>query len=142
MNKKITETLSNPNIESPTRKRQQQQNQNKKNEQGFKNTENVLLIGCRLANSTSNLNKISRDPTLFQNHIVVQSKINSLTNATTSTITTTKTTTIPTPSTPTSGKDDAQMVDFASSIIFPLLFILFNIVYWTFYLNMDILSSN
>jgi hypothetical protein len=116
----------------------------KQEHQGFKNSENVLLIGCRLANSTSNLNKITSDSSLVQNHIVLKSQANSptTTSATTSTATTSTKVTTSLSSPPANGKDDAQMVDFASSIIFPILFILFNIVYWSVYLNMSVLSSN
>lgn len=38
--------------------------------------------------------------------------------------------------------DDAQLVDFASSFLFPLSFIIFNIIYWVVYLNMQVESSN
>jgi hypothetical protein len=138
---KISESLSNPNLANQSPKKYQKQEH-----RDFKNSENVLLIGCRLANSTSNLNKITSDPSsLVQNHIVLKSQTNSptLTNATTSTQATssTKVTTALSPPSA-NGKDDAQMVDFASSIIFPILFILFNIVYWSVYLNMSVLSSN
>jgi hypothetical protein len=34
--------------------------------------------------------------------------------------------------------DDAQMVDFVSSFLFPISFIIFNIVYWMVYLNMQV----
>lgn len=39
-------------------------------------------------------------------------------------------------------KDDAQMVDFVSSFLFPIVFIIFNIVYWMVYLNMQVESDN
>ncbi len=39
-------------------------------------------------------------------------------------------------------KDEAQMVDFVSSFLFPITFIVFNIVYWMVYLNMHIESDN
>ena len=38
-------------------------------------------------------------------------------------------------------RDDAQMVDFASCILFPTAFILFNISYWMIYLNMNVLNN-
>jgi hypothetical protein len=36
-------------------------------------------------------------------------------------------------------KDDAQMVDFVSSFAFPIMFIIFNIIYWMVYLNSKLL---
>lgn len=39
-------------------------------------------------------------------------------------------------------RDDAQMVDFASSFLFPISFIIFNIIYWMVYLNMQVESGN
>jgi hypothetical protein len=39
-------------------------------------------------------------------------------------------------------KDDAQKIDFVSSFLFPISFIVFNIVYWMIYLNMQVESSN
>ena len=39
-------------------------------------------------------------------------------------------------------RDDAQMADFISSFLFPLSFIIFNIIYWMVYLNMQVESSN
>ena len=39
-------------------------------------------------------------------------------------------------------RDDAQMVDFISSFLFPLSFIVFNIIYWMVYLNMQVESNN
>lgn len=33
-------------------------------------------------------------------------------------------------------RDDAQLVDFISSFMFPIAFIIFNIIYWMVYLNM------
>lgn len=38
-------------------------------------------------------------------------------------------------------RDDAQMVDFASSFLFPISFIIFNIIYWMVYLNMQVESG-
>jgi hypothetical protein len=38
--------------------------------------------------------------------------------------------------------DSAQMVDFVSSILFPLAFIIFNLIYWSVYLNIKIHSNN
>lgn len=35
-------------------------------------------------------------------------------------------------------RDDAQMIDFAASFIFPCAFIIFNIIYWMIYLNMHV----
>ncbi|CAF0844269.1 unnamed protein product [Brachionus calyciflorus] len=35
-------------------------------------------------------------------------------------------------------RDDAQMVDFVSSFLFPISFIIFNIIYWMVYLNMQV----
>jgi hypothetical protein len=35
-------------------------------------------------------------------------------------------------------RDDAQLVDIVSSFLFPISFIIFNIVYWITYLNMEI----
>ena len=35
-------------------------------------------------------------------------------------------------------RDDAQLVDFVSSFLFPISFIIFNIVYWMVYLNMQV----
>ena len=35
-------------------------------------------------------------------------------------------------------RDDAQMVDVVSGFLFPLAFIIFNIIYWMVYLNMEI----
>jgi hypothetical protein len=39
-------------------------------------------------------------------------------------------------------RDDAQMVDFVSSFLFPISFIIFNIIYWMVYLNMQVQSGN
>jgi hypothetical protein len=39
-------------------------------------------------------------------------------------------------------RDDAQMIDFVSSFLFPISFVIFNIIYWMVYLNMQVLSSN
>ncbi len=39
-------------------------------------------------------------------------------------------------------RDDAQMVDFLSCFLFPITFIIFNIIYWMVYLNMQVLSTN
>ena len=39
-------------------------------------------------------------------------------------------------------RDDAQMVDFVSAFLFPIVFIIFNIVYWMVYLNMQVESAN
>lgn len=39
-------------------------------------------------------------------------------------------------------RDDAQMVDFVSSFLFPISFIVFNIIYWMVYLNMQVHSGN
>lgn len=54
--------------------------------------------------------------------------------------------TTPQPATPAAPagppKDDAQMVDFVSSFLFPITFIIFNIIYWMIYLNMQVESSN
>lgn len=38
-------------------------------------------------------------------------------------------------------RDDAQMVDFISSFLFPIAFIIFNILYWMVYLNMQVMSN-
>lgn len=47
------------------------------------------------------------------------------------------------PSTPPATvRDDAQLVDFISSFMFPIVFIIFNIVYWMVYLNMHVSSGN
>jgi hypothetical protein len=46
------------------------------------------------------------------------------------------TTSTPAPLTPV--RDDAQMVDVVSGFLFPLAFIIFNIIYWMVYLNMEI----
>jgi hypothetical protein len=43
---------------------------------------------------------------------------------------------------PLPSRDDAQMVDFVSSFLFPISFIIFNIIYWMVYLNMQVLSEN
>ena len=43
---------------------------------------------------------------------------------------------------PMSLKDDAQMVDIISSFLFPISFIIFNIIYWMVYLNMQVNSGN
>ncbi len=48
----------------------------------------------------------------------------------------------PAPAPPTPSRDDAQMVDFVSSFLFPISFIIFNIIYWMVYLNMQVLSEN
>lgn len=48
----------------------------------------------------------------------------------------------PPPPPPVPPKDDAQMVDFVSSFLFPISFIIFNIIYWMVYLNMQVDSSN
>jgi len=42
------------------------------------------------------------------------------------------------PPPPLAPKDDAQMVDVVSSFLFPISFIIFNIIYWMVYLNMQI----
>jgi hypothetical protein len=39
-------------------------------------------------------------------------------------------------------RDDAQLVDFISSFLFPIAFIIFNIIYWMVYLNMQVFSGN
>lgn len=39
-------------------------------------------------------------------------------------------------------RDDAQMIDFVSSFLFPISFVIFNIIYWMVYLNMQVLSGN
>jgi hypothetical protein len=46
------------------------------------------------------------------------------------------------PAVPPRATDDAQMVDFASSFLFPISFIIFNIIYWMVYLNMQVTSGN
>ena len=38
--------------------------------------------------------------------------------------------------------DDAQKVDLVSSFLFPISFIIFNIIYWMVYLNMQVESNN
>jgi hypothetical protein len=49
----------------------------------------------------------------------------------------------PVPTLPTAPpRDDAQMVDFVSSFLFPISFIIFNIIYWMVYLNMQVQSGN
>ena len=95
----------------------------KQEHQVFKNSENVLLIGCRLANSTSNLNKITSDSSLVQNHVVLKSQANSptTTSATTSTATTSTKVTTSLSSPPANGKDDAQMVSSVSQVWWPCL---------------------
>lgn len=45
----------------------------------------------------------------------------------------------PPPPPPPASKDDAQMIDLISSFLFPISFILFNIIYWMVYLNMEVL---
>jgi hypothetical protein len=42
------------------------------------------------------------------------------------------------PAKPIVTRDDAQMIDFAASFIFPCAFIIFNIIYWVIYLNMHV----
>ena len=51
-------------------------------------------------------------------------------------------TTVTAAATPEAQKDDAQMVDFLSSFIFPIVFLIFNIIYWVIYLNMQVESNN
>lgn len=49
----------------------------------------------------------------------------------------------PTPTGPSPGppRDDAQLVDFYSSFFFPISFVIFNIIYWMVYLNMQVESG-
>ena len=41
-----------------------------------------------------------------------------------------------------SSSDAAQMIDIVSSFLFPVSFLFFNVIYWAYYLNIRITSSN
>ena len=141
-NFKVTENVnSNDSINHQNYKQHQ-------NPMGYNSSENVLLVGCRLANSSTSINK-KNNPNIVLNNNVLQTKANSsahisasMTTDEINNSTIRNKTSISSSTNINNGKDDAQMVDFASSIIFPLSFILFNIVYWSIYLNMHVLSSN
>ena len=120
---------------------------NLKHQYAAYHNEHILLVGSKLANLNVGKNKayvvqqpilaqqppIAPPPQQYQNRNHEYQRTNSMNsvyplNNTSSNSSTTNS----------NGKDDAQMVDFASSILFPIAFILFNVVYWIFYLNMQV----
>jgi hypothetical protein len=110
----------------------------------------VLAIGNRLANIRSFSKNSEKNETLLANHIILndsfktsESPINNLKKSNLPVVVldpkSEPKTHAPPPVTPTkSHKDDAQMVDFLSMFLFPVAFIIFNIVYWLYYLNMHV----
>lgn len=151
---------------------QQQLQQNKANNQKLPspiNNEKVLVIGNRLANTNSykkgenidhlhhshdaleklihpNLNhsnSIKKHP--YSNHSLHVDSAVSISGVSQQSSPVIITTPAPVASAtlPTGPpKDDAQMLDFVSSFLFPISFIVFNIIYWMIYLNMQVESSN
>jgi hypothetical protein len=102
------------------------------------------LIQPSLNNNTNNLNNSIKKTPLSNNSLHVDSAV-SMSGVSQQSIlpAVTSSPVPPQPQTPPAPpRDDAQMVDFLSSFLFPISFIIFNIIYWMVYLNMQILSTN
>ncbi len=93
----------------------------------------MLIIGNRLANEHTNEMKQCNGST---NQMDIRYSIHGSPIKPNDAVKSQSPTTATTPATANSSRpdmmtrDDAQMVDFASSFLFPLSFVIFNIIYW------------
>jgi hypothetical protein len=103
----------------------------------------VLIIGNRLANERQNSMCDQNSDIVKSNSNGIQADLRASKKSPIQTQSLVGTAMpVPTGSSNQGIRDDAQMADFISSFLFPLSFIIFNIIYWMVYLNMQVESSN